>query len=59
MQSALDLYRSANLLVKQYGTEARIEAAMHADAVLDRGDLDGQAAWLRICRAIGVLLEMH
>ena len=28
----LDIYRSANLLVKQHGTEAPIHAAMRADA---------------------------
>ncbi len=49
----LDIYRSAHLLAKQHGAEATIHAAMNADAMLDRGDLDGQAVWLRIIRAIG------
>ena len=55
--SDLDVYRTANLLVKQHGAEATIHAAMNADAMLDRGDLDGQAVWLRIIRAIGKLLS--
>ena len=56
MTPDLDIYRSANLLVKQHGTEARIEAAMRADAMLDKGDLDGQRVWLRIVKAVGELL---
>ena len=38
--SDLDVYRTANLLVKQHDTEAPIHAAMKADAMLDKGDLD-------------------
>ncbi len=37
----LDIYRSANVLVKQHGQDAPIEAAMRADTMLDNGDLDG------------------
>ena len=44
MTSDLDIYRTANILVDQHGAEAPIEAAMRADAMLDRGDLDGQRA---------------
>ena len=48
----LDIYRSANLLVKRHGEDAPIEAAMGADAMLDKGDLDGYAVWRRILRAV-------
>ncbi len=48
----LDTYRSANLLVKQHGTDAPIHAAMRADAMLEAGDLDGLAVWKRIVRAV-------
>ena len=34
MTSDLDIYRSANLLVKQHGRDAPIHAAMRADAML-------------------------
>ena len=34
----IDIYRSANLLVKQNGDEAPIYAAMKADAMVERGD---------------------
>jgi hypothetical protein len=48
----LDIWRSANLLVKQHGEDAPIEAAMRADAMLEAGDLDGCAVWKRILRAV-------
>ncbi len=53
----LDIYRSANLLVKRHGPDAPIEAAMRADAMLDKGDLDGYAAWKRIVKAVEELLS--
>ncbi len=55
----LDLYRSANLLVKQHGEDAPIHAAMRADAMLDKGDLDGYAVWKRMLRAVGELLRVE
>ncbi len=50
--SDLDIYRVANLLVKRHGQDAPIEAAMRADAMLDKGDLDGYGVWKRILRAV-------
>ncbi len=52
MTSDLDTRRSANLLVEHHGEAAPIEAAMRADAMLDKGDLDGYAVWWRILRAV-------
>ena len=40
----LDIYRSASVLVKHHGQDAPIHAAMKADAMLDKGALDGYAA---------------
>ena len=37
----LDIYRSANVLVTHHGQDAPIKAAMRADELLDKGDLDG------------------
>ncbi len=34
----LDIWRSANVLVKHHGHDAPIQAAIRADAMLDRGD---------------------
>ncbi len=47
----LDIYRSAQVLVKRHGRDAPIEAAMRADAMLDKGDLGGYGVWKRILRA--------
>ena len=47
-----DIWRSAKLLIDQHGADAPVHAAMRADAMLDQGDLDGQAMWRRIVRAI-------
>ncbi len=51
----LDIYRAANVLVKRHGQDAPIEAAMRTDAMLEKGDLDGYAAWKRVLRAVGEL----
>ena len=59
MTSDLDIYRSANVLIKQHGEDAPIEAAMRADAMLDKGDLDGYAVWKRIVKAIEELQRMN
>ncbi len=48
----LDIYRSANVLVKHHGENAPIYAAMRADAMLEKGDLDGYAVWKRVLRAV-------
>ena len=57
MTSDLDIYRSANVLVKQHGQDAPIHAAMQADGMLDKGDVDGYAVWKRILRAVGQMLR--
>ena len=41
MISNLDMYRSAKLLIDQHGDGTAIEAAMGADSMLDKGNLDG------------------
>ncbi len=48
----LDIYRSAQVLVKRYDEAAPIHAAMRADALLEAGDLDGDAVWRRIIKAV-------
>ena len=57
MISYLDIYRSANELIKQFSDAADIEAAMRADACLAAGDMEGEAVWLRIVKAIEELLS--
>ena len=55
----LDIYRSANLLVKRHGDDAPIHAAVRADAMLDKGDLEGFAVWKRILRAMEELQRVE
>ncbi len=57
MTSDLDIYRSANELIKQHGEAADIEAAMRADELMEAGDMEGRAVWLRIVKAIEELLS--
>ncbi len=57
MTTDLDIYRSANELIKQFGDAADIEAAMRADELMDAGDMEGEAVWLRIGRAIEELRQ--
>ena len=52
----LDIYRSAQVLVKQHGEDAPVHAAMRADAMLEKGDLDGYAVWKQVLRAANELL---
>lgn len=53
----VDVYRSAAAFIKQHGDEAPIHAAMKADDMLERGDMDGRAVWLRIVDAVNELLR--
>ena len=55
----LDIYRSAQVLVKRHGQDAPIEAAMRADELLEAGDLDGCAVWKRILRAVEELQRVE
>ncbi len=57
MTSDLDIYRSANELIKQHGDAADIEAAMRADELMEAGDMDGVAVWKLILKAIKELLD--
>ncbi len=52
MASDLDIYRTANALVKHYGEDAALEAAQRAGAMLEKGRLDGQRVWKRVLAAI-------
>ncbi len=43
---------SLNVLIREHGEDAALDAAMRADAMLEKGDLEGQAVWKRIVRAV-------
>jgi hypothetical protein len=53
MVTDLDLYRTANILIQQYGVDnARPMAAKRRDALLELGDVDGQRVWKGVLRAV-------
>lgn len=58
MVTERDIWATAKMLVDQHGADALIHAAMRADEMLDRGDIDGQAVWIRIMRAAKDLLSL-
>ena len=37
----LDIYRTAKILIREHGEEALVHAAIRADELLEKGDLDG------------------
>jgi hypothetical protein len=58
MTNDLDIYRAANILVKEYGIEqAPLMAAKRADAMLELGDVDGQRVWKAVLRAVEELIK--
>ena len=52
-----DIYRSANELIEQHGEDAPVHAAMRADELMDAGDMEGRAVWIRIVKAVEELLS--
>ncbi len=48
----LDIYRGASIHIREHGEDAALEAAQRADAMLEKGDLEGLAVWKRIVRAV-------
>ncbi len=58
MTSDLDIYRTAKVLVKRYGEDAALEAAQRADAMLDKGSVDGQRVWKRFLAAVKEIQPM-
>ena len=57
MVEGIDIYRAANLLIKQHGEEAAMFAAQQADACLEKGNLDGKVVWLAVIEAIKELQD--
>ena len=52
-----DMWRTANLLLKRHGRDGAIIAAQRADECLAAGDLDGQALWRSIFKAVLELMR--
>ena len=56
MGTESDIYRTANLLIQQYGEMAPPAAFIRADQLFDKGDISGRRGWLRIARGAEDLL---
>ena len=52
-----DIYRAAKLLVDRHGEDAPIHAFKQADELMDQGDMEGRAVWLRVKSAAEELLR--
>ena len=48
----IDIWRAADMMMRLYGVDATVKAALRADAFLDQGDTEGFFVWKRIARAI-------
>ncbi len=59
MTSEIDIYRTAAVLMRERGEDAVIEAAMRADALLDQGNMEGRAVWIRVIAAIKELEQQE
>ena len=57
MISDLDIWRAANLLIRQHGPDAELEAARLEDLMLGRADDEGRLVWARIRRAIELIVR--
>ena len=53
-----DIWRYAKALIYSYGNDAPIHAAMRANELLARGDMDGAAVWRQVITAIKELQNM-
>lgn len=56
MTSEADIWRSAQLLIKQHGDDAPVHAKVRAAELLSKGDLEGVRVWMAIIRAVERLL---
>lgn len=52
-----DIFRTANLLITEYGEMAPVGANIRADQLRDQGDIVGNRMWLKIARITEGLLS--
>ena len=57
MGTESEIYRTANLLIQQYGEMAPPAAFIRADQLFDKGDTSGRRVWLCIARVAEDLLS--
>lgn len=52
MTAEIDIWRTAHFHLKRYGEHAGTEATQRADRMAKNGDLEGEAVWRRVVKAI-------
>ncbi len=57
MGTESEIFRTANLLIKEYGEMAPPAAFIRADQLFEKGDMPGRRVWLRIARVAEDLLS--
>ena len=55
----IDVWRSAHHMMKRYGDDAAVQAAMRADVLLAKGDTAGFQVWQRVVAAINELSQQQ
>ena len=53
----IDVWRTANILIKEYGADAPAQAVYHASKMLEHRNYEGYAVWGLVWKATKVLLE--
>jgi len=51
----IDIWRVADLLMKEYGDDAVSLASKRADSMLAQGDTEGFTVWLKVVKTIETL----
>ena len=57
MGTKSEIFRTANLLIQEYGEMAPPAAFIRADQLSDKGDMPGRRIWLRIAKVAENLLS--
>ena len=53
----MDHYRTASEMIRHHGDEAALQAALKADALLAKGDMQGAKVWRGVVKKIEILLK--
>lgn len=57
MGTESEIFRTANLLIQEYGEMAPPAAFIRADQLFEKGDMPGRRVWLRIAKVAENLLS--
>ncbi len=57
MGTESEIFRTANLLIQEYGEMAPPAAFIRADQLFEKGDMPGRRIWLRIAKVAEDMLS--